>query len=856
MRRTKLTFAGSSLLVLTLWACSNGNDAGGDQSGTFPPVDPGGDDGSGGGPSVNHPPFKSTNAQPKITECGRALAKTAGSTCTTTKTGSGSVILRGSILGSDEVLHTGEVVVGTDGLVACTGCDCASAPGYDAATVIECATGVVTPGLINPHEHITYSNNAPAGHGTERYDHRHDWRIGKRGHTKLSVKGGASPSVVTYAELRYVMGGATTIAGAGGAAGLLRNVDNRIDSLEGAPAEIADSDTFPLGDTNGTMLTNGCAYPKATKPGSIATLEAYLPHISEGIDNEAHNEFACTSTGMTDLMKPQTAVIHSIAVGPEDAAKMRASQSSVVWSPRSNIDLYGNTAPVTMLDAEGVQISLGTDWIASGSMNLLRELKCADSLNTKHYSKHFSDADLWRMVTVNAAHATGTAHVLGSLKPGYLADIAVFEGSTAKDFRAVIDGGVEDVALVLRGGKPMYGDSALLDSANLGGVACQSLSGGVCGQDKSVCLDSGLTLEAVRAAGEAFYPLFFCKDKTPDNEPSCSPYREEYKDGVTDSDKDGDGIADAIDNCPTIFNPIRPMDSGKQADADADGTGDACDPCPRDAKNACVRPSATDSDGDGIADAVDNCPSNANPDQADTDKDGRGNACESCADANPGAIPCDVGIEQLRKFGAGRPKNGEIVRVGEAFISAIGPASGTKNFMFIQSGLQGAPFQGLYVITGSSAGQRKVGEKIALTGVYRESYGMDQVTVSNVEVLDGTLANLEPMVISPADLANDKNGEGYESLLVRIEGEGLAITDQDPDKGGKYFEFSVGTAAGAVRIDDFIFSKYATTGTAYPPVGFTNGSPFTSITGVMGYSFNQRKLYPRDAADVARPAMP
>ena len=40
-----------------------------------------------------------------------------------------------------------------------------------------------------------------------------------------------------------------------------------------------------------------------------------------------------------------------------------------------------------------------------------------------------------------------------------------------------------------------------------------------------------------------------------------------------------------------------------------------------------------DRDGDGIVDAADDCPFFANPDQSDTDHDGRGNACE-CTDQN------------------------------------------------------------------------------------------------------------------------------------------------------------------------------------------------------------------------------
>jgi sugar lactone lactonase YvrE len=72
------------------------------------------------------------------------------------------------------------------------------------------------------------------------------------------------------------------------------------------------------------------------------------------------------------------------------------------------------------------------------------------------------------------------------------------------------------------------------------------------------------------------------------------------------------------DNCVSISNP-------DQADLDLDGAGDACDPC-------------TDTDADGFGDPgfstntclTDNCPTVSNPAQADSDQEGLGDACDNC----------------------------------------------------------------------------------------------------------------------------------------------------------------------------------------------------------------------------------
>jgi len=59
------------------------------------------------------------------------------------------------------------------------------------------------------------------------------------------------------------------------------------------------------------------------------------------------------------------------------------------------------------------------------------------------------------------------------------------------------------------------------------------------------------------------------------------------------ADSDFDGVPDATDNCPFVFNP-------DQKDTDADGIGDACDNCPND-----FNPAQSDGNQNGIGDVCD-----------------------------------------------------------------------------------------------------------------------------------------------------------------------------------------------------------------------------------------------------------
>lgn len=794
-------------------------------------------------PKVDMPDMdvKDMTPQGKVVTCPQALQPASSGLCDVTAGNNTALVLKGTVLSGDTVYEHGTVVVdrsGENGQIVCVGCDCDANATAQGATTLTCANAVISPGLINAHDHITFnSKGEPKGHGDERFDHRHDWRIGKRGHKKVSSNGSSSKSeAVLFAELRHLIGGATSIAGSGGADGFLRNLDRSANG--NLPGNITvDYSTFPLGDTRGTLAAEGCdSYNIESESALENTI--YLPHVAEGIDAEARNEFFCLAGASgKDYIRENTSIIHGIGLTAADIAQMANDGAKLVWSPRSNIDLYGQTAEVITYDKQGVTIGIGTDWIISGSMNMLRELQCADYLNTTHYNKHFSDLQLWQMATSNNAVALGVQDYLGSIERGKIADIAIFDGTTNKSYRAVLDAGVEDVALVLRGGQPLYGNkpliSALLSAEDAGN--CEDLD--VCTQNKSLCakLDTGSDLATLRSeAGEINYELFFCE--TPTNEPSCVPTRPDEYTGITDADKDGDGVPDSEDICPTIFNPKRPLDNNGQPNQDGDAFGDVCDLCLFNEGMPCEPYDPNDFDGDGVPTAMDNCPYKSNMDQSDRDQDKIGDVCDACPDdANPDGAGCPATIYAIKK--------GEVALESRIALKDVVVSGSGDDGFFVQvpadrPNYPGIDHSGIFVFASSLDPKPAAGDRINLNATTSEY--QNQVQLSDVSAADITVVSQGqppmPVTVTEAEIVSTgAKGKVLEGVLVRVEN----VQVKSVDYNDRFNQF---TLNGNLVVDDILFKADE------PAVG----DAYTAIIGPISFRFGENHLAPRSASDLVQ----
>ena len=785
------------------------------------------------------PDMEQPNAQ--VITCPTPVAPAPnGQLCAVTPGNNTALVIRGTILTKDAIYRQGAIVIdrsGKNGQIAYVGCDAEAQALAQGATRFECAQGVVSPGLINAHDHITFnSKGSPKPHGEERFDHRHDWRTGARGHTRVPSDGSSSAREhVLFGELRHILAGSTSIAGSGGADGFTRNLDRA--NQEGLPGNVrVRYDTFPLGDSNGTLVAEGCSRYEIPS-ADVLQNTIWLPHVAEGIDPEARNEFSCLAGAAgVDLIRGNTSLIHGIGLKASDIADLASDGGKLVWSPRSNIDLYGQTADVMTYDRLGVTIGLGTDWIISGSMNMLRELACADYLNREHYNNYFSDYQLWLMATANSAVTMGVQEHLGALEMGKIADIALFDGTVNKDHRAVIAATGADVALVLRGGQPLYGEATLIERLVTAADAAKCEALDICERPRRLCaeLDTGLTLDALRRGAEnPTYPLISCATPPP-QEPTCVPSRpNEYAGGPMPNDRDGDGIPDNQDICPDVFNPKRPLDMNQQPDFDGDGLGDACDVCVFNGGMPCEPYNANDTDGDGVPNPMDNCPFVANPNQEDRDRDGIGDACDKCPDfANPNGQGC---LQTVYDIKTRQVAIGERVKLRDVVVTG----SGTDGF-FLQvipgsPSYNGVDHSGVFVFARALMNKPPAGAVIELDATVSEF--QSQVQLQDIQADGITLVSQgeppAPVAVSKTEILRaGAKGQVLEGVLVRVED--VSVTSINAQFGEYVLD-------NGLVMDDILYA---------PMPALMVGDRLSALVGSISFRFGENRIAPRSQADL------
>lgn len=377
--------------------------------------------------------------------------------------------LRGTLVTPDEVIENGVLVVADGVIVAAE----ANAEVPEGARVIDTG-GFIYPGLIDLHNHLTWNAHPRWSAGTLTRN-RYEWQatdqysVGLRGPQSKMFAADAC-DLARFAEVKALVWGATSTIGSlyqDCSRGLARNLDY----VSGLDTPQVQYRVFPIE-----------LKPEDEKSvrDALAAQNPVIAHLCEGVDASAARELR--QARAHDFLTKGFVIIHGVPLLEKDWQDLGKSGVGFVWSPRSNIELYGRTADVAAAK-KYVTMAIAPDWSPSGSNGMIEELRYAAFWSDAQFPAVFTMKELVQMATVNPAKLAKIDGKVGRLAKGLVADYLVVRRGTRGAYDALIYATHDDVLLVAVGGKPVYGDEQTMREVNPQ-ARVETLS--VCGAQKAV----------------------------------------------------------------------------------------------------------------------------------------------------------------------------------------------------------------------------------------------------------------------------------------------------------------------------------------------------------------------------------
>jgi 5-methylthioadenosine/S-adenosylhomocysteine deaminase len=169
------------------------------------------------------------------------------------------------------------------------------------------------------------------------------------------------------------------------------------------------------------------------------------------------------------ILDEDTVVAHAIWISDAEIGILRDTGAHVVHNPTSNMLMSSGIANVPALLAAGVKVAVGSDGPASNdAQDMLAEMKQATLLQRASTLDPtiLDGKTCWRMGTEAGAAVLGHGHELGRIEPGALADIAAFRTAGNPCMHPVFDpvesliyhGSGRDACLTIVDGAVVYRD--------------------------------------------------------------------------------------------------------------------------------------------------------------------------------------------------------------------------------------------------------------------------------------------------------------------------------------------------------------------------------------------------------------
>ncbi|MFH1437640.1 MAG: amidohydrolase family protein [Pseudomonadota bacterium] len=417
------------------------------------------------------------------------------------RTGTEGLLLRGTVLTPSGVLDPGDVLI-SGAFITCVDSDCSGAPGAGEATWIE-TNGIISPGLIDPHNHIAY-NFLPEyiPEPLRTFENRYDWSDLADYEAHIEPYAAHRSAGTHYCpgakwgELRSLVHATTTVQGESFAQLCVNWGVRNADHFHNLGYDHMRTTIASVRDINDEQAQNYIdSFNESPEP-----VTRFAVHMAEGYTGnyvtEEFDSFAGRDPrenrhqGESLLIDGTSILIHSIPLTEAQLAEALVNDAKIAWSPSSNLALYGVTAPIQRILQLGITTGLGPDWTLNGEKNMLGEMRFALDYARTNSIPEITPQKLWEMSTWEGAMVVGLEDYIGRLEAGYRADIAVFGRLGADPYRSIVDSRSANVRLVLLDGEGLYGDEHLM-AATAANEYCEPLD--ACSADKYLCVQESPT---------------------------------------------------------------------------------------------------------------------------------------------------------------------------------------------------------------------------------------------------------------------------------------------------------------------------------------------------------------------------
>jgi 5-methylthioadenosine/S-adenosylhomocysteine deaminase len=131
-----------------------------------------------------------------------------------------------------------------------------------------------------------------------------------------------------------------------------------------------------------------------------------------------------------DFLGNEVTAAHAVWLTNSEMEIIRENNVNLSHNPSSNMKLSSGVSPVGALLGKGINVSLGTDGVASNNnMDLLEEMKISALLQKVQTMDPtiISSEEAFKMATINGANSLGLENEIGSIEVGKKADLVLVD---------------------------------------------------------------------------------------------------------------------------------------------------------------------------------------------------------------------------------------------------------------------------------------------------------------------------------------------------------------------------------------------------------------------------------------------